>query len=244
MTRPRHLILLPGLLCDDALWRHQTENLRDSIDVRVINLTQDNSLPAMAERVLSEAPATFAVAGLSLGGYVAQEIMRQAPERVERLALVNTNARADTEEKRKNRLELIKLADIGTFKGVTDRLLPNLIHPSRLNDPDVAEVVKDMAERVGPQTFKRQQEAMMGRKDGRPDLEAIRIPTLILAGRQDLVCPPAAGQAGLHRGLRPSIAARTPLCNDSAVPILAKLVCVAAAAFGLKFSTWICDTRA
>lgn len=190
MTHPRTLILLPGLLCDEALWRHQTENLKDLVDVRVINLTQDTSIPALAERVLAEAPATFALAGLSLGGYTAQEIMRQAPERVDRLALVNTNARADTEEQRKNRLELIKLADIGTFKGVTDRLLPNLVHPSRLDDPNVAGVVKQMAERVGQQAFKRQQEAIMGRKDGRTDLEAIRIPTLILAGRQDLLCPP------------------------------------------------------
>ncbi len=190
MTRPKHLILLPGLLCDDALWRHQTENLKDLVDVQVMNLTADNSISAMAERVLAAAPATFALAGLSLGGYTAQEIMRQAPERVERLALVNTNARADTEEQRKTRLDLIKLADIGTFKGVTDRLLPNLVHPSRLEDPTVADVVKEMAERVGQQAFKRQQEAIMGRKDGRPDLEAIRIPTLILAGRQDLLCPP------------------------------------------------------
>ena len=190
MTRPKHLILLPGLVCDEALWRHQTENLKDLVDVQVVKLTEDNSVAAMPERVLAAAPATFALAGLSLGGYAAQEIMRQAPERVERLALVNTNARADTEEQRKTRQDLIKLADIGTFKGVTDRLLPNLVHPSRLEDPTVADVVKEMAERVGQQAFKRQQEAIMGRKDGRPDLEAIRIPTLILAGRQDLMCPP------------------------------------------------------
>lgn len=191
MTRPQHLILLPGLLCDVALWRHQVDHLKDIVDVTVGDLTEDNAIPAMAQRVLASAPATFALAGLSLGGYVAQEIMRQAPERVERLALCDTNARADTDEQRKNRAALIQLADIGSFKGVTPRLLPNLIHPSRMEDPSVAGVVMEMAERVGQQAFKRQQEAIMGRKDGRGDLEAIRVPTLLLAGRQDLLSPPA-----------------------------------------------------
>jgi pimeloyl-ACP methyl ester carboxylesterase len=189
MSHPRNLILLPGLLCDPALWRHQTEHLTDRFDVQVGDLTRDNSISAMAERILSEAPPTFALAGLSLGGYVAHEIMRQAPERVERLALVNTNARADTEEQRRNRMALLKLADSGKFKGVTPRILPNFVHPSRLEDPTVAGVVLEMAERVGQDAFKRQQEAIMGRKDSRSDLEAIRIPTLILAGRQDVLCP-------------------------------------------------------
>jgi pimeloyl-ACP methyl ester carboxylesterase len=187
MARPQHLILLPGLLCDVALWRHQVDHLKDIVDVTVGDLTQDNAVPAMARRVLASAPATFALAGLSLGGYVAQEIMRQAPERVERLALCDTNARADTDEQRSNRAALIELAEIGSFKGVTPRLLPRLIHPSRMEDPTVAGVVMEMAERVGQQAFKRQQEAIMGRKDGRGDLEAIRVPTLLLAGRQDLL---------------------------------------------------------
>lgn len=199
MTRPRHLILLPGLLCDAALWRHQSEHLKDQVEVQVADLTQDNAISAMAARVLASAPPTFALAGLSMGGYVAQEIMRQAPERVERLALVDTNARADSEEQRKNRAALIALADVGKFKGVTPRLLPNLIHPSRMEDPSVAGVVMEMAERVGQQAFKRQQEAIMGRTDGRGDLEAIRVPTLILAGRQDALCPPKVQEEMLER---------------------------------------------
>ena len=189
MTHPKHLVLLPGLLCDEALWRHQIDYLKDTVEVQVIDMTRDASIEALAERVLAEAPPTFALAGLSMGGYTAQEIMRQAPERVERLALVNTNARADTEEQRKFRQGLIDLAEIGTFKGVTPRLLPSLIHPSRLNDPTVAGVMIASAERVGQEAFVRQQKAIMARKDGRGDLEAIRIPTLILTGRQDLLCP-------------------------------------------------------
>ncbi|MGE3475074.1 MAG: alpha/beta fold hydrolase [Rhodospirillaceae bacterium] len=190
MSRPQHLILIPGLLLDEGLWRHQAEYLKDTVRVTVADVTKDDTIPAMAERLLAEAPPSFALAGLSLGGYVAQEIMRRAPARVERLALVATNARADNEEQRKNRTSLIKLTEIGKFKGVTPRLLPSFVHPDRLNDPRVAGVVMEMAERVGQEAFVRQQQAIMVRKDGRADLEAIRVPTLILAGRQDLLCPP------------------------------------------------------
>jgi pimeloyl-ACP methyl ester carboxylesterase len=183
----RHLVLLPGLLCDAALWRHQIDTLTDLCQPWVADLTQDDSLSAMAERVLDAAPRTFCLAGLSMGGYVAQEIMRRAPERVERLALIDTNARADTAAQVQTRQELIRLSETGKFKGVTPRLLPNLIHPSRLKDPAVADVVLAMAERVGQEAFKRQQKAIMGRVDGRGDLPAIRVPTLVMCGRQDAI---------------------------------------------------------
>src|SRR6185312_13549218 len=160
MTTRHQLVLLPGLLCDAALWRHQVEYLQDLAEITVADLTLDSTIEAMADRVLSAAPRRFALSGLSMGGYVAQEILRQAPERVERLALIDTNARADNEEQRKARRDLITLAEIGTFKGVTPRLLPNLVHPTRLSDPAVAGVVMDMAERVGQEAFKRQQEAI------------------------------------------------------------------------------------
>jgi pimeloyl-ACP methyl ester carboxylesterase len=103
MTMPRHLVLIPGLLCDEALWRHQANHLEDTVSVTVADLARDDTIPAMAQRILADSPPTFALAGLSLGGYVAQEIMRQAPERVERLALVATNARADNDEQIKTR---------------------------------------------------------------------------------------------------------------------------------------------
>ncbi len=188
------LILLPGLLCDAALWQHQTTHLADLCDVTVGNLTEDSSISAIAERVLATGPDRFCLAGLSMGGYVAQEIMRQAPERVERLALVDTSARPDTPEQTRTRRELIRLSKIGKFKGVTPRLLPNLIHPGRLHDPTVADVVLGMAARVGQEAFARQQAAIMTRVDGRGDLAAIRIPTLIICGRQDLLTPPALHQ--------------------------------------------------
>jgi len=185
----RDLVLLPGLLCDHALWAHQSEHLSDIATIMVGDLTRDESIIAMAERILDEAPDSFALAGLSMGGYVAQEIMRQEPERVERLALVDTQARADSAEQVKTRKDLIRLAGMGKFKGVTPRLLPNLVHHDRLEDPEVRDVVLGMAERVGQEAFVRQQTAIMGRKDGRGDLHSIRAPTLVLCGRQDILTP-------------------------------------------------------
>jgi len=184
------LVLLPGLLCDQALWQRQIEGLADLADPSVADLTQDASLPAMAARVLAAAPPRIALAGLSMGGYVAQEIMRRAPERVERLALLDTNARADRPDQTARRRDLIALARRGRFKGVTKRLLPYLIHPDRLDDAPLTGVVMGMAERIGREAFLRQEEAIMGRLDGLEDLRRIVCPTLILCGAQDVLTPP------------------------------------------------------
>jgi len=194
----QHLVLLPGLLNDAALWEHQSQHLADAVEVHVGDLTRDDNIAAMAGRILAAAPRTFALAGLSMGGYVAHEIMRQAPERVERLALLDTSARADTEEKRQNRRELIRLSEMGKFKGVTPRLLPTLIHPSRLKDPNVADVILAMAERVGQEAFIRQQTAIMNRQESRPDLGAIRVPTVVICGRQDALTPIALAEEMAH----------------------------------------------
>lgn len=208
----RQIVFLPGLLCDQALWAHQSQHLADTADIMVGDLTRDDSISAMAERILEEAPDTFALAGLSMGGYVAQEIMRQEPERVERLALIDTQARADSAEQVKTRQGLIKLATMGKFKGVTPRLLPNLVHKDRLEDPEVRDVVLGMAERVGQEAFVRQQSAIMNRKDGRGDLHAIRVPTLVLCGREDILTPP-----NLHEEMAEAIpGARLVIVEDAA----------------------------
>jgi pimeloyl-ACP methyl ester carboxylesterase len=203
------LILLPGLLCDEALWRHQVENLADAAAIAVADLTQDNTIPAMAERVLADAPKRFALAGLSMGGYVAQQILRVAPERVERLALLDTSARADTPEQTSRRRGLIELAHKGQFKGVSPRLLPSFLHSDRLNDTTLTRAVMAMAERVGREAFLRQEEAIMGRIDGREDLGAIRCPTLILCGADDALTPPKVHE---------EIAARIPHAKLVIVP--------------------------
>ena len=188
MQKPT-LILLPGLLCDAALWGPQTAALADIADIAVADLTQGDSMGAMADAVLRAAPPKFALAGLSMGGYVAFEVMRRAPERIEKLALLDTSARPDTPEQKKARHDLMALARQGDFKGVTPRLLPRWVHPSRVTDRTLAETVTTMTQRVGREAFLRQQTAIMNRPDSRPGLVDIACPTLVLCGHDDQSTP-------------------------------------------------------
>jgi pimeloyl-ACP methyl ester carboxylesterase len=190
MDQKTPLLLLPGLLNDAALWRHQTETLDDIADIAVADLTGHDQLGPMARAILADAPETFALAGLSMGGYLAFEIMRQAPDRVERLALLDTSARADTHEQTRRRRDLIDLARRGDFKGVTQRLVPMLVHPERADDAELTGALMEMAERVGREAFLRQEAAIMTRPDSRHDLSLIHCPTLVLCGRQDALTPP------------------------------------------------------
>ena len=186
MTIP--LLLLPGLLCDGRLWRDCIPPLASP---RIADLTLDDTVAAMARRALElvEGVPSFAVAGLSMGGYVALEIWRQAAGRVSHIALLDTSARADSPEQTQRRLDLIALSQRGAFRGVTPRLLPQLVHPSRLGTL-LAQEVMEMAERVGAAAFLRQQRAIMGRPDSRPDLPGIAVPALVACGTADLLTPP------------------------------------------------------
>jgi len=198
----RNLLLLPGLLCDARLWRDAAQGL-------VAELTLDDSIDAMAVRALAQADAAwgagsrFALAGLSMGGYVALALWRLAAPRIERLALLDTSARPDTEAQRERRHALMALSRQGQFKGVTPRLLPMLIHPARQDTP-LAQEVMDMAGRVGPEAFLRQQRAIMDRPDSRPLLPGITVPTLVACGAEDLLTPPDRHQemAALIPGAR------------------------------------------
>jgi pimeloyl-ACP methyl ester carboxylesterase len=193
MTAPPTLLLLPGLLCDARLWRDQAASLAPIARAVVADLTLDDRIEAMAARALAAVEGPFALAGLSMGGYVALEILRQAPGRVARLALLDTSARPDTPEQTRRRRGLISLSRAGQFRGVTPRLLPQLIHPSRLDTPLAAEVMA-MAERVGKDAFLRQQEAIMHRVDSRPHLGRIAVPALVGVGAEDALTPPALAE--------------------------------------------------
>ncbi|MBV9736485.1 MAG: alpha/beta fold hydrolase [Acidisphaera sp.] len=184
------LLLLPGLLCDARLWDAQCAALADVAETIVADLTRDDDVAAMAARALELAPPRFALAGLSMGGYVAFAILRAAPERVTRLCLMDTTARPDSEEQRRRRRGLMALTRQGRFRGVTPRLLPMLLHPDRLADAPLAAEVMDMAGRVGKAAFLRQQQAILARPDSRPDLARIRVPTRVLVGSGDQLTPP------------------------------------------------------
>ena len=185
------LVLLPGLLCDAALWAPQVGDLSELDSTWIADLTRHDSIAEMAAAVLREAPVQrFALAGLSMGGYVAQEIMRQAPGRVERLALLDTRARPDEPEDTQRRRDLMDLAQRdGGFAPVTNRMLPLLVHPARAKDEPLVRTIREMAERVGLAAYLRQQTAIIARPDFRPLLPSIRCPTLVLCGRQDALTP-------------------------------------------------------
>ena len=187
------LVLLPGLLCDARLWRDMVLPMRHTVAPMVADLTLDDTIPAMAARTLAAAPSRFALAGLSMGGYVALEIMRQAPDRVTHLALLDTSARADTDERRETRRKGIDNVKLGKFIGVSRGLLPSLVAPHNLDTP-LSEEVQAMAERVGQDAYIRQQMAIMGRVDSRTLLSTISVPTMVGVGEEDILIPPEMSQ--------------------------------------------------
>ena len=194
MAKSLPLILVPGLLCTKELWRHQIENLSDIADIWVPDTTRRNSIIETAQDILAVAPTEFALAGLSMGGYIAFEIIRREPKRVKKLALLDTNARADLPEQAANRRIAMNQAEQGAFRGVTDTLIPNLIHPDRLNDKVLVDTVKTMARDVGKDAYIRQQTAIIGRPDNRPLLPTITSETLVMVGREDALTPPKVAQ--------------------------------------------------
>jgi pimeloyl-ACP methyl ester carboxylesterase len=185
------LVLLPGLLCDRALWAAQIKALADVANIWVADLTGQETMREMGEAVLREAPFdTFALAGLSMGGYVAMEVMRQAPQRVRKLALLDTSARPEMPEQTERRRMLIDMAEQERgFTPVTRHLLPLMVHASRIDDQALVAEIRAMAERVGVPGFVRQQRAIMSRTDFRPGLKDINCPTLVLCGREDALTP-------------------------------------------------------
>lgn len=196
------LVLVPGLLCDDAVWQPQATALADVAVCWIPDHRRHEDMRALAAAVLREAPfERFALAGFSMGGYVALEMVAQAPERIARLALLDTSARPETPASTEARLRLIELAERGRFHAVTDALLPLMLHPSRLGDEHLVATIRDMARRTGKEAFVRQEQAIMSRADSRPRLGAIRCPSLILCGRDDRITPLEAHEE-LAAGIR------------------------------------------
>jgi pimeloyl-ACP methyl ester carboxylesterase len=187
MTDRPHLVLIPGLLCTAALYGPQVEGLADAAHVTVANHTTADSLPAIAATILAAAPKTFALCGLSMGGYLAFEILRQAPARVTKVALLDTSARADTPERTAARRQQVALVERQGIAVAVREQLPQWIHPRRMTDTALTETVARMAAETGVTHFARQQTAIGGRIDSRPGLAAITVPALVLVGREDAV---------------------------------------------------------
>ena len=190
MSEPLHTVLIPGLLCSARLYAEQAPALWRLGSLSIADHRRDGDLPAIARRLLATAPPRFALVGLSMGGYIAFEVLRQAPERVQRLVLLDTTARGETAEQTRNRRALIDLAQSGSFAQVPDRLFPLYVHRRRHSDAALRELLGQMADETGAEAFVRQETAIMNRPDSRPGLSAIRCRTTVIVGEGDELTPP------------------------------------------------------
>jgi pimeloyl-ACP methyl ester carboxylesterase len=186
---PSSVLVLPGLLEDADAFEHQLPVLREVATCKVADLTHGDTIAALAEQALEQAPdGPLAVMGHSMGGYVALEMVRRWPQRVDRLALLNTHARPDTPESTENRRRLMALAE-KDFPAVIQALAPKLLAPAHQQELGMMGTISEMALGVGKEAFARQERAIIGRIDSRPHLGAIRCPTLVIAGREDQLMP-------------------------------------------------------
>jgi pimeloyl-ACP methyl ester carboxylesterase len=190
MVEMRQILMIPGLCSDAAIWRRTISALGSDFRCVVGDTLQDPTLPGMARRILDGAPDKFALAGVSMGGMVAMELMRLAPSRVTHLALINTNARPDIlRQKIYLSLANMVVGMTSDFRPLVKRSLPTLVHP------DVSEDVKsemiEMSVRVGPKTYVRQNRAVSTRRDLREILPQIAAPTAVIVGEEDVLIPVA-----------------------------------------------------
>jgi pimeloyl-ACP methyl ester carboxylesterase len=191
MDNTMPILLVPGLGGSPRIYAPVAPALWRFGPVTVGNHIRDDNMGAIARRILAEAPPRFALAGHSMGGYIAFEIVRQAPERVAKLALINTQARPDTPEVTARRRGQIARALANEYHAVLDDLFLGFVHPSRRDDAELRQLVHDMGDDIGANAFVHQQTAIISRADSRPSLAWIKCPTLVLTGDEDNTIPNA-----------------------------------------------------
>jgi pimeloyl-ACP methyl ester carboxylesterase len=223
MAQTLPLVLVPGLLCSARLYAAQIAALWPLGQVTVANHRREADMASIAASILRDAPPRFALAGLSMGGYIAFAIMRLAPERIAKLALLDTSARPDQPEQKEGREKFIAMAQAGKLNDIVDTLTPRFLHREHPNYEGLKRIVSDMAADTGADAFVRQTKAIMGRADSRPLLSAIRCPTLVLVGGDDVLTPPelskeiAAGISGAKLTIVPDCGHLSTLEQPEAV---------------------------
>jgi pimeloyl-ACP methyl ester carboxylesterase len=223
VSEPLPVVLIPGLLCSARLYAAQIPHLWTRGPVLVADHTRDDTMTGIARRILAAAPSRFALVGLSMGGYLSFEILRQASARVVKLALLDTTARADVPEAIAARRAQIALAASGRLTEVADAQFARFVHPARRADAELRELNRLMSQEVGAEGFARQQTAIVGRVDSRPMLKDIRCPTLVLVGEADTLTPPARadeianGITGARRVTVPDCGHLSPIERPEAV---------------------------
>jgi pimeloyl-ACP methyl ester carboxylesterase len=185
-----HLLLLPGLACDAEVWKHQARTLGETTSVEIADYGSSDSLPEMARVAIARAPESFAVAGHSMGGRVALEILRRAPDRVVGLALLDTAyqpwmAGEAGEREKEERAGYVKIARSEGMRAMARAWLQKMVHPSRLADAPLIDAIIEMFGRKSPDVFAGQIKALLERPDAGPVLASVRCPTMIICGRED-----------------------------------------------------------
>lgn len=182
-------VLIPGLNCDGRIYAPATTVLWPHGPVTLANHLAGTGLPEIAANILRDAPPRFALAGFSMGGYLAFEMLRQAPERVLKLALIDTNPHTDTPEAAEVRRRQVEQTRAGKFGLVTEQSFTGLVHPDNAGNSGLYAIHRAMAETAGPEAYVRHQQAIMERPDCRPMLRTIEVPTLIVVGKSDTISP-------------------------------------------------------
>ncbi len=183
------LVLLPGMMCDARLFGPQIAELSSEFSVMLSPVTRGERIEEIASGLLDELPQKFALAGLSMGGIVAMELLRRAPDRVTRLALLDTSPLAETPPAAAAREpQIVKVRSGQMHAVVRDELLPTYLGPGPYRE-EISELVLDMADALGPDVFVRQSRALQRRRDQQGTLSKCRVPTLVLCGEHDELCP-------------------------------------------------------
>lgn len=186
---PEPLLLVPGMMCDARLYGPQIEAFSGTRSIFVPTIAHADTVEALAAGILAEAPAHFALAGLSMGGIVAMEVVRQAPERVTRLALLDTNPMSETDKVRAAREPQIAEVLAGGLATVLQRDMKPLYLHSASTRTDILDTALAMGLALGPEVFARQSRALQTRPDQQETLRGYRGPALVLCGEDDRLCP-------------------------------------------------------
>src|SRR5215212_3065433 len=194
MAQRLQVLLLPGLLCDATVWAAQVSALKPFAEVKVADLSQHDSLRDMADSALALWDSPFVVIGHSMGARVAFELVRMAPDRVVKLALIDTGAHPRQEGEEAKRQVLVDLAFEQGMGALADLWLPPMVDQARVDDADLVARLRDMVMRATPEQHRRQIRALVNRPDARPLLPTITCPTLVMVGRQDRWSPLAQHQ--------------------------------------------------
>lgn len=184
MADKQKLLLIPGLVCDAAVWTYQARHLAEIAEISVPPVTDGKTMADVARIALAGAPPSFALAGFSMGGYVALEMLRQAPDRITRLALLDTSARGDSAKKAEWRRTVIAACERGDYDAVIEGMMPVLLHADRQTG-ELPAFVRAMASRVGGDAYLRRQYAIATRQDSRDLLRVFARPVRAICGRQD-----------------------------------------------------------